>query len=53
MNELAATVSGMPETMKQEINDTIAKETEPEPLKDALAYAGIDEITVDNLNNVV
>ena len=51
VNELAATVSGMPETMKQEINDTIAKETEP--LKGALNYAGIDEITVDNLNNVV
>ncbi|MCI7112476.1 MAG: hypothetical protein MR957_02310, partial [Lachnobacterium sp.] len=51
VNELAATVSGMPETMKQEINNTIAEETEP--LKDALAGAGINEITVDNLNNVV
>ena len=37
--------------MKQEINNTIAEETEP--LKDALAYAGINEITVDNLKNVV
>lgn len=51
VNELAATVSGMPETMKQEINNTIAEETEP--LKDALVGAGINEITVDNLNNVV
>ena len=51
MNELAATVSGMPETMKQEINDELAKKTAA--LMSILNQFKITEVTVDNLDAVV
>ncbi|MEE1033265.1 MAG: hypothetical protein U0L06_01695, partial [Agathobacter sp.] len=51
VNELAATVSGMPETMKQEINKQLADGTAS--ISTFLASLNVTEVTVDNLDNVV